>query len=350
MHPPRGLYVKSVKPRDLSQQVLPEPSVGVRDLTPVLLHDETLRDGLQTPSGQDAVIDDKLEFLHLLDQIGVDSLSTGLPAAGPRAVADATRLCREIADQGLRIRPGCAGRTVIGDVARIVDVSQAAGISVEVMTFIGSSPIRRYVEGWSLDFVRKQSSAAIRLGVAEGLPVTYVTEDTTRTPPDVLRELFIAAIDDGATRLCLCDTAGHATPHGTKKLVEFARSVVEETGADVGLDWHGHDDRGLSLANGLAAAEAGVDRVHGCVLGIGERVGNTPLELMIAHLDARVLASTERDLTRLGDLCRCASRALARPIPTNHPLFFVDSEGDAAAPSGAFRGGLSPWTRMPAGD
>ncbi|MBW2463506.1 MAG: 2-isopropylmalate synthase [Deltaproteobacteria bacterium] len=336
-----------MNPRDLEGQLPPEPPVDVRDLTPVLLHDETLRDGLQAPSGHDATIEDKLEFLHLLDQIGVDSINVGLPAAGPRAVADSARLAREISDQGLGIRPGCAGRTVIRDVALIAEVSQRAGIPVEVMTFIGSSPIRRYVEGWTLDFVRKQSRDAIRLGVAEGLPVTYVTEDTTRTPPEVLRDLFVAAIDEGATRLCLCDTAGHATPHGTKKLVEFARSVVAETGADVGLDWHGHDDRGLSLANALAAAEAGVDRVHGCVLGIGERVGNTPLEMMIAHLDARVLASTERDISRLGDLCRCASRALDRPIPPTHPLFFEHASREAGAPPGTFVGGLSPWSQMP---
>lgn len=337
-------------PQPPSAPVPSEAAAEGRDLKPVAVHDETLRDGLQTPSGRDPAIGDKLEFLHLLDAIGVDSMSAGLPAAGARAVADATRICQEIASQGLAIRPGCAGRTVVGDVARIVEVSQRSGIEVEVMTFIGSSPIRRYVEGWSLDFVRRQSSAAIRLGVAEGLPVTYVTEDTTRTPPGVLRDLFVAAIDDGASRLCLCDTVGHATPHGAKKLVRFARRVIDETGADVGLDWHGHDDRGLALANALAAAEEGVDRLHGCVLGIGERVGNAPLELMIAHLHARVLASTSRDLGRLGDLCRCAARSLGRPIPRTHPLFIGEREGDAASASGSFVGGLSPWTHPPPRD
>ena len=320
------------------------------DLGPVLVHDETMRDGLQTPSGRDATIEQKLEFLHLLEEIGVDSMSTGLPAAGPRAVADTSRLCREIADKGLRIQPGCAGRTVVSDIERIVEVSQHAGIPVEVMTFIGSSPIRRYVEGWTLDFVREQSAKAIRFAVAEGLPVTYVTEDTTRTPPDVLRELFVSAIGEGASRLCLCDTVGHATPDGSKALVRFALSVIAETGVDVGLDWHGHDDRGLALGNALAAAEAGVDRVHGCVLGIGERVGNTPLEMMIAHLGVRVLNSTDRDLSRLEDLCRCASNALGRPIPATHPLFFEDPRAEALGHPAPFECGPSIWRDLPQPD
>ncbi|MCZ7682579.1 MAG: hypothetical protein M5U28_28805 [Sandaracinaceae bacterium] len=236
-------------------------------------------------------------------------MSLSLPAAGPRALADVVVLAKEIAGSRLRIRPGCAGRTVVGDVARIAEASQQAGVPIEVMTFIGSSPIRRYVEGWSVDLVRRHTVEVIRFARQEGLAVTYVTEDTTRTPPDVLAELFRAAIGEGAARLCLCDTVGHATPDGAANLVRFTRAVILGAGADVGIDWHGHEDRGLSLANAIAAMEAGADRIHGCVLGVGERVGNTPLELVLQNLelDGRL---DGRDTTRLPELCRLVSEAM----------------------------------------
>ncbi len=283
---------------------------AVRNLTGrTELHDETLRDGLQNPSVRDPDIGDKLAILHLLDAVGVDSVSLGLPAAGPRALADVVVLAKEIARTGLRIRPGCAGRTVVSDVSRIAEASQQAGMPIEVMTFIGSSPIRRYVEGWSVELVRQRTVEVIRFARKEGLPVTYVTEDTTRTPPDVLWELFRAAIDEGAARLCLCDTVGHATPDGARNLIRFTQTVIAASGARVGIDWHGHEDRGHSLANALAAMDAGADRIHGCVLGVGERVGNTPLELVLQNLelDGRL---DGRDVTRLPELCRLVCDAM----------------------------------------
>ena len=240
------------------------------------LHDETLRDGIQNPSVVDPGIGDKLEILHLLDEVGVYSTDVGLPGAGQRAFEDVLRLCEEVRDQKLKILPTCAGRTLIGDIKPMVDISQKAGMPVEVMTFIGSSPIRQLAESWSKELIIDRAVEAIDFAVKEGLPVTFVTEDTTRSRPELLTDLFRAAIEHGATRLCLCDTVGHVTPDGVRNLLKFTRHVVEGTGADVKIDWHGHNDRGLALANSIFALEYGADRVHGCVLGIGERVGNAP--------------------------------------------------------------------------
>ena len=274
----------------------------------LLLHDETLRDGLQNPSVRDPTPDDKLAILHLLERVGVDSLNVGLPAASDRAFHDTVRLATEIATSKLRIKAGAAGRTVVGDVAPIVEASQRSGIPIDVMTFIGSSPIRRYVESWTVRTVRERAVEAIRFARCHGLTVTFVTEDTTRTPPAVLGELFRAAIGEGATRLCLCDTVGHATPDGAAGLVRFTRALVAGLGASVGIDWHGHEDRGLSVANALAAAAAGADRIHACVLGIGERVGNTSLELVLRNLeiDGRL---DGRDVEALPELCALVARA-----------------------------------------
>ena len=288
------------------------------------IHDETLRDGIQNPSVVDPGIGDKLEILHLLDEVGVDSTDVGLPGAGSRAFEDVLTLCKEIAANKLHIRPTCAGRTLVSDIRPMVEVSQKAGIPVEVMTFIGSSPIRQLAEDWSAELIIKRSVDAIDFAVREGLPVTFVTEDTTRSRPDLLTDVFRAAIDHGASRLCLCDTVGHATPDGVRNLIKFTRHVIEGTGADVKIDWHGHNDRGLSLPNSIFALEFGADRVHGCVLGIGERVGNAPLDLILINL--KLLGELpDRDLSKLAALARKVSSATRFPVSINYPCVGEDA-------------------------
>ena len=289
------------------------------------MHDETLRDGIQNPSVVDPGIGDKLEILHLLDEMGVFSTDVGLPGAGPRAFEDVLTLCKEIVDNGMRILPTCAGRTVVADIKPMVEIAQRIGRPVEVMTFIGSSPIRQLAEDWSPEIIRKRATDAIEFGVKEGLPVTFVTEDTTRSRPDLLTDLFRAAIDCGAQTLCLCDTVGHATPDGVKNLIRFTRHVIEGSSRDdVTIDWHGHNDRGLALANAIFALEYGADRVHGCVLGIGERVGNTPLDLLLINL--KLLGELgDQDLSGLSALCHKVSKATRFPIPINYPVVGEDA-------------------------
>lgn len=288
------------------------------------LHDETLRDGIQNPSVVDPNIGDKVEILHLLNEVGVDSTDVGLPGAGARPFEDVLTLCREIANHKLDIRATCAGRTLIGDIRPMVEVSQKAGIPVEVMTFIGSSPIRQLAEDWSRELIIKRAVEAIDFAVKEGLPVTFVTEDTTRSRPDLLTDLFRAAIDHGATRLCLCDTVGHSTPDGVKNLIQFTRNLIKGTGVDVKIDWHGHNDRGLALVNSIFALEYGADRVHGCILGIGERVGNAPLDLLLINL--KLLGELEgRDLSKLSALAQKVSRATRFDIPISYPVVGEDA-------------------------
>ncbi len=289
------------------------------------LHDETMRDGLQNPSVTDPGIEDKLEILHLLDDVGIDTVDVGLPGAGKRAYDDVLRLCREIVDTNMHIRPTCAGRTLVQDIAPMVEISQKVGRPIEVMTFIGSSPIRQLAEDWSVELIKKRSLDAIRFGVKEGLPVNYVTEDTTRSDPKVLYELFAAAIDAGASRLTLCDTVGHSTPDGVKNLVKWTRSVLKALGADhVGIDWHGHNDRGLGVVNSIWAVEHGADRIHGAILGVGERVGNASLDQILVNLKL-IGELGDRDVTRLGKLCDKVSTALGMPIPINYPVMGKDA-------------------------
>jgi 2-isopropylmalate synthase len=286
--------------------------------------DETLRDGLQNPSVTDPAIEDKLALVHLMDAIGIDEVDVGLPGSSQRAFDDCLRLCREISSARLKLRVSCAGRTVAGDLKPMLELSQRAGLPIGVYVFVGSSPIRALAEDWDLDLIKRYSADAIDLVVKEGLPVAYVTEDTTRSRPNVLGELFKLAIDHGARRLCLCDTVGHATPDGVRNLIQFTRSVVASVGAEVGIDWHGHNDRGLALVNAIFALEWGVDRVHGTALGIGERVGNAPMELILLNL--KLLGVLEnRDLTRLLEYCQTAARALGWQVPINYPLVGHDA-------------------------
>ncbi|MSP59041.1 MAG: 2-isopropylmalate synthase [Myxococcales bacterium] len=290
----------------------------------ITFFDETLRDGIQSPSVTDPKIEDKLAIVLLLDRIGVDHVDIGLPGAGQRAVEDVTFLAREIRDRKLRIKPACAARTHVNDIRPIVEISQKLGVAIEVMAFVGSSPIRFYAEDWSLALILQRSAEAIDLAVSGGLPCTYVTEDTTRSRPEVLAALFRNAIEHGAERLCLCDTVGHATPDGISNLIRFTRAIVHGMGARVGIDWHGHNDRGLGLSNSIQAIEAGADRCHGTVLGVGERVGNAALDQILINL-ALLGELGDRDLTSLGELVQLTSRATHVAIPHNYPVFGSDA-------------------------
>jgi len=290
----------------------------------VSFFDETLRDGLQNPSVEDPNIHRKLELLHLMDAIGIDVADIGLPGSSQRAFDDVLRMCKEITDNKLSIGVACAGRTVVSDITPMIEISQRAGMPVEIYTFIGSSPIRQYAEEWDLDLIVRRSAEAIDVGVKAGLPVAYVTEDTTRSRPEVLATLFKMAIDHGASRLCLCDTVGHATPDGVHNLVNFTKSVIIGSGARVGIDWHGHNDRGLALENALWALEFGADRVHGTALGIGERVGNAQMELILLNLKLLGLLE-DQDLQSLIRYCEVAAEAVGWNIPINYPLVGRDA-------------------------
>jgi 2-isopropylmalate synthase len=290
----------------------------------VELDEETLRDGLQNPSVVDPSLEDKVRLLHMMDELGIHTADIGLPGAGPRAVEAVAVLAQEIVDAKLAIRPNCAARTVVQDVRPIAEISQKVGIPIEAWTFIGSSPIRQYAESWTLDRMLETSEKAVTFAVEEGLPVLMVTEDTTRADPEVLKALYGNAIRWGARRLCIADTVGHATPAGTRALVRFViEEIVKPSGEDVEVDWHGHRDRGFGLANSLAAIEAGATRVHGTALGIGERCGNTEMDLLLVNL--KLLGVHDADLTTLPAYCELTAEACQVPLVHSYPIVGHDA-------------------------
>jgi 2-isopropylmalate synthase len=290
---------------------------------PVLLDDETLRDGLQSPSVRTPDIGQKIEILHLINRLGIDTADIGLPGAGPHVVRDVERLAREIADARLAVQANCAARTVLADIVPIAEIAQRTGLAIECCTFIGSSPIRQYAEDWTLDRLQRLTDEAVTFAVKEGLTVMYVTEDTTRADPDSLRALYSTAIRAGAKRLCIADTVGHATPAGAAAVVRFVQSVVDACGGGVGIDWHGHRDRDLAIENSLAAMRAGATRLHGAAIGLGERVGNTPMDVLLVNLV--LMGRRTADLTALPAYCDAVSAATGVPIPANYPVIGRDA-------------------------
>ncbi len=301
--------------------------IGAPEIAPkrkIALNDETLRDGLQNPSVHDPTIAEKIEILHLMESLGIDTVNIGLPGAGPRAYADTEALAREIASSRMKIRPNCAARTHKNDIQPIIEISQKVGFAIEAATFLGSSPIRRLVEDWTVDHLQRITEDAVKFAVDGGLPVMYVTEDTIRTDPETLQLLYSTAIRAGARAAVLCDTVGHATPAGAHNLVSFViEKIVKPSGEKIRVDWHGHNDRGLAIANSLAAIAAGADQVHGAALALGERVGNTPMELMLVNL--KLLGLIDHDLSKLQQYSDAVSRATHTPIPPNYPVVGRDA-------------------------
>jgi len=293
----------------------------------VVLADESLRDGLQATSVRQPELREKIAMLHWMAELGVTHVDLGFAGSSERAGEDVAALAQEIALHALPLSPYCAARTANPDIEAVARASQRSGTGIAAAIFIGSSPIRQYVEGWDADFLLRTSERAIRRATDLGLEVMFVTEDTTRSRPRTIRDLYRLAIGLGARSIVACDTCGAATPEGARRLIRFLREeVLAGNEQAVRLDWHGHSDRGLALANSLAALEAGADCVHGCILGIGERAGNAALDQLIVnlHLDG-VKPWAGRDLSALRTYCEAYAAATGSTIPANYPVFGADA-------------------------
>lgn len=304
---------------DLINDWNPRPDTG--DRLP-LLNDETLRDGLQSPSVRDPEIADKRDLTHRLARLGVDALNLGCPGAGPKALAAVRALMVEIRDHRLPLSPNVAVRTLESDLEQVAEIQQRAGLPLEAGAFLGSSPVRMDVEGWDLAFLVDTARQAVAFCHRQQVPVMMVTEDTTRARPEVLKAIYTAAMDEGAGAICLSDTCGHATPDGVRRLVRFIRDEVVGS-RPVRIDWHGHNDRGLALVNAIAAFEAGADRLHGTILGIGERCGNVALDQLMINF--HLMGFPKGNLTHLPALASRVADLCGTTIPANYPVLGRDA-------------------------
>jgi isopropylmalate/homocitrate/citramalate synthase len=287
-----------------------------------LLNDETLRDGLQSPSVRDPDIAAKRDLTHRLARLGVDAVNLGMPSAGPKALAAVRALVVEIRDHRLPLSPNVAVRTLEADLVQVAEIQQRSGVPLEAGAFLGSSPIRMDVEGWDLGFLVDTARKAVAFCRRHEVPVMMVTEDSTRARPEVLKAIYGAALDEGAQSICLSDTCGHATPDGVRRLVSFIKDEVVKD-RSVRIDWHGHNDRGLGVANAIAAFEAGADRLHGSILGIGERCGNVALDQLMINL--HLMGFPKGDLSDLPALAELVAELCDVKIPANYPVLGRDA-------------------------
>lgn len=299
----------------------------------VTVLDSTLRDGLQSPSVLDPSLPVKRHILRQLHTVGVEHIDLGFPFSNPRNDAHVRSLVETIRDEHLSIKPSCIARTLPKDIDAVLSIAKDTGVEVEVLTYVGTSPVRLLVEKWDEEMLEKRTRAAVKKVKNAAMPCLFATEDTIRSKPETIRRLFMAALEEGADRLCLCDTVGHATAEGVNSLVRFTQDIIKEHKTTleqngeptkkIYIDWHGHSDRGLGLSNALAAVSAGVDRVHACVLGIGERVGNTSLDLLLVNL--RLHGALHRDLHRLTNLVQTVAEACDVNIQASYPVFGRDA-------------------------
>ena len=293
----------------------------------VWFDDETLRDGLQSPSARNPTIDEKIELIDYMEKLGIQKVDLGLPGAGPFHVKHIDSMLTHMTENSYELRPGCAVRTVVDDIKPLVDLQAKHERQIQASAFLGTSPIRQYTEGWDMDRILSTAEKAVTFAVDNDIPVMFVTEDTTRSKPEEIKQVYTRAIELGADRICVCDTCGHVTPNGVRKLLDFIqKEVIPDSGVkrrDIEVNWHGHQDRGLGVANNLAAVEAGADVIHGTALGIGERAGNAPLDQTLVNLS--LMGVINNDLTSLNDYMRKAHEYIEVALPRNYPVFGKDA-------------------------
>ncbi|MDP7001239.1 MAG: LeuA family protein [Candidatus Poseidoniaceae archaeon] len=293
----------------------------------VWFDDETLRDGLQSPSARNPTIEQKIELLTYMEKLGLQKVDLGLPGAGPFHIDHIDSMLSHIKENDFEIRPGCAVRTVIGDIEPLVELQAKHEIQIQASAFLGTSPIRQFAENWTMEKLLSTLESAVGFAVEADIPVMFVTEDTTRSKPEDVKAIYTRAIELGADRICVCDTCGHVTPNGVRKLLTFIQDeVIPDAGVkrrDIEVNWHGHQDRGLGVANNLAAVEAGADVIHGTALGVGERAGNAPLDQTLVNL--KLMGVIDNDLTALDEYMRKAHEYVEVALPRNYPVFGEDA-------------------------
>ena len=293
----------------------------------VWFDDETLRDGLQSPSARNPEIEQKIELIDYMEKLGIQKVDLGLPGAGPFHIGHIDAMLTHMGENGYELRPGCAVRTVVSDIEPLVELQAKHERQIQASAFLGTSPIRQFTEGWTMERILSTAEKAVTFAVDNDIPVMFVTEDTTRSKPEDIKAVYTRAIELGADRICICDTCGHVTPNGVRKLLTFIQDeVIPDAGvkrADIEVNWHGHQDRGLGVANNLAAVEAGADVIHGTALGVGERAGNAPLDQTLVNLS--LMGVINNDLTALNDYMRKAHEYIEVALPHNYPVFGEDA-------------------------
>ncbi len=284
----------------------------------VEIEDDTLRDGLQGAFVRKPTVDEKIELFTLSSAIGCQHAVVGFPASSPQEMADSRRIVQAIQERGLKQQPWMLSRALVSDLEPIIALQRESDIPIGAAFFMGTSPLRRVVEKWDWDQVLRNVETAVAYCVENGVPFSLSIEDASRTPPEELRQLIQIGAKANGFSISICDTVGESTPDGAAQLVRFTREEIAKENADTRVLWHGHNDRGMAVANSAAAAEAGARIIGGSFLGIGERTGNAALEQVILYLYQN--GATQWRIDHLVNYCEKLSEYTNTPISNEMPL------------------------------
>lgn len=291
---------------------------------PVDVGDSTFSDAPQSPSANEPSLAAKRRLLSLMSELGLRSAALGYPGSGPRQFAETLELARELTRTQLPIDASCSARASVKDVGVALDVRERSGLDLELAIALPVSPVRLDAEGISMDRLQESAETSISYARRAGARVVAVLEDAARTPPELLAVLIQHVLSLGATAVRVADTVGHATPDGTRALLRFAADQVRvRHGRPIRLEWHGQQDRGLALANALAAVDTGVDRLYASALGLGERCGTVPLEVLLTNL--RITGGWPHTLGALQEYAESAAAAFGVAIAHAHPVIGADA-------------------------
>ncbi len=292
------------------------------------IDDETLRDGVQAPYVLQPTIEQALTIFEFSRKLGVQKADIGFAASSPTTFNRIKEVAKQNYGEGTPITISCAARTTIGDIDPIIKLSQEIGNPIEADTFIGTDPLRMKVEGWTPEFMANQVEQVTRYAIDHGVPTMLVTETSfagIQQIPNVVRDIYLAGLNAGAGRVCLCDTTGAHTFDEIIEGIHWMRNLLDTNGFHhVGIDFHGHDDLTNAVSNSVAAFMAGADRVHATILGIGERRGNTDLIPLLVQLDKKEMNS-DHNLHILPEYAMYASSVLGVPISDTHPVIGPDA-------------------------
>ncbi|MDE7432358.1 MAG: LeuA family protein [Lachnospiraceae bacterium] len=290
----------------------------------IKVHDETLREGIQN-LGTDITLKEKKAYIDSISRLPVASICLGYPASSKKIYDEIDLLIPYIQAKKSNISISCAARTTIGDIEPIARLSQKYGCNIKVNAFIGTSQIRQYIEQWDIRHICSLVREAVNYANLNGIETCIITEDSTRTSPEILKTVYLTAIESGCKNICFCDTVGYADCTGIKKLFKFVHKEIIKNNDQILIEWHGHNDRGMALENALIAALIGANMIHTTSFGIGERCGNTPLELFLLNLAVMGDIRMSDSLKMITDHCRKISELFNWQIPNNYPVWGENS-------------------------
>ena len=285
----------------------------------IVIEDDTLRDGLQSALLRIPNYFEKKELVTLAHASRIKYVMLGFPGASEDAYHECRLLVQFIRDMQWPLVPRLLGRANQSDMAAICRLQEETGVPLQADFFINICALRLKVEGWNLATITQMIHQASEQLDRHGVSYSISLEDATRSDTSIIEKMLCTIVNTKAIAIVLCDTVGACLPSGVANLLRFVKKTIAAHNSHIFQWWHGHNDRGLALANALCALDHGIDGISGTFLGIGERSGNICIEQIMLHLNQYYGSAYCLDSAR--QYCSLLSRYTEYTMPINQPLF-----------------------------